>query len=264
MPGCSEALQLLPAQSWPPQFGQLSSYKDFQPLWPSPKRKPQSASHREWVLPTQACLTSRPVDTALCSWKSWGGSGGGAPARTPGPWEQPQVTWSLPQTQASPIPTPSQPMRDCLHTWLPPGTGPGLAPALPGLPAQSPLNRLWSWQSQAPPPAGDEAGTLGCWEQGARPNSWHCHPDTQAICSRGQTPRGGGTGTSKGCSSRQVWCGHRAGSARCLPTLSSVGCQWSKNTGPTTPSNLPTPATWCWRDCLVHGEGYIFGSRDFG
>lgn len=71
---------------------------------------------------------------------------------------------------------------------------PGPLPCPACLPAQGRLHRLCSWQSQAPPPAGDEAGTLGCQEQCARPKSWHCHPNTGTSTSWGQTPQSGKEG----------------------------------------------------------------------
>lgn len=115
---------------------------------------------------------------------------GGAPARTPegapGPGES-LVSPHLPKLQGQ---GPSPPHVSRYRTvWTPSSLWgrPGPLPC-PALAAQSPLSRLWGWQSQAPPPAGDEAGTLGCWEPCARPDSWHCHPGTWDICSLGSDP----------------------------------------------------------------------------
>lgn len=83
-------------------------------------------------------------------------------------------------------------MQDNLDTWL--SRGGAQASPQPCPAGTRSVNRLWSWQSQAPPPAGDEAGTPGCWEQCARPHSWYSRPNTRGICPLEQTPRSGREG----------------------------------------------------------------------
>lgn len=179
------------------------------------------------------------------------GVGGGAPANAPGvvpgPWEQPPVTWSTPQTsRPPPISAPVSRSR----TAQTPGSlwaaraSPRAAPCLPCLPAPGPLGRLRSRQAQTPPPAGGEAGTPGCWKQCARPNSWHCRPHRRLAPAPGVRPyrwAGRGNGCSQrpsGFSPRQV-CVSSSDPACGRPALPALECSWPQNTGPTP--NFPTP-----------------------